>query len=56
MELNLQPPDEFDMKHLKKAEVYIGRNDVIITTKTSSIVQLFWVIMIIRLHLRNLYK
>ena len=47
---------EFDMKHLKKTEVHIGRNFVIITIKTQSIVRIFLVVIIMRFHLRNLDK
>ena len=47
---------EFDMKHLKKAEGHIGQNVVSITIKMRSKVQIFKVITIIKLHLRNLDK
>ena len=47
---------EFDMKHLKKAEGHISRNIVDITMKMKTIVQIFKVVKIFKLHLRNVDK
>ena len=47
---------EFDVKRLNKGEGRIGRNVVSITMKMKTIVRIFEVIKMIKLHLRNFDK
>ena len=46
----------FDMRHLKQAEGFIGRNVVNMTIKVKRIVRILYAIKIIKLNIRNLNK